>query len=244
MKKIIAVASGKGGTGKSTVSLGIGRELAEDGFKVLLIDCDSGMRGLDLLLGTSKSVVFDMADAVSGECEVENCVYSCGSHGNLFMVPAPDNAEDELSPAVFNSFIDAVKDVFDYIIVDSPAGLGLGLKSAVSCADTVLVVCNPEPTSIRGCLKVRRILSEYGAQDVRLVINKFEGKKFSGMGLYPDLDSIIDSTGIRLIAVIPEDNRMIASIQSGKPAEKSSIAKSALYRLAQRIQGENIPLDI
>lgn len=244
MNKIIAVASGKGGTGKSTVTTNLGRELARDGSRVLLIDCDSGMRGLDIMLGVEKNLVFDMADAVSGECEIEDCVYSCSGTGNLFLIPAPQNVDDELSPDVFRRFIEAVSDVFDYIVIDSPAGIGTGFRTAVSCADMALIVCNTEPVSIRGCEHVRRNLVESGVDNIRLVINKFNEKKFTGMGFYNDLDSVIDSAGIQLIGIIPEDNRMVAAIQTGRLAEKSSPAKNAFNRLARRIKGENVLLPL
>ncbi len=242
MNKIIAVASGKGGTGKSTISVGIGRELANAGNKVLIIDCDSGMRGVDIMLGVSRNLVFDMADVVSGECEIENSVYPCGCGGNLFMIPAPNDADDELSPNVFRRFLEAVADVFDYILIDSPAGVGSGLKTAVSIADMALVVCNPEPASLRGCNNVRRILLENGISNIRLIINKFSERSFIGMSFYPDLDAVIDETGIQLIGIVPEDLRMAASVQSGVLPEKSSLAKGAFERIAMRIRGEKVML--
>ncbi|MDD5923807.1 MAG: AAA family ATPase [Clostridia bacterium] len=244
MNKIIAVASGKGGTGKSTVSAGIGRELANGGSKVLLIDCDSGMRGLDIMLGVSRNLVFDMADAISGECEIENCVYSCGCDGNLFMIPAPHNVDDELSPDVFKRFIEAVEEVFDYIIIDSPAGIGMGFRTAVSCADLALIVCNAEPISLRGCEHVRQCLIDCGVSDIKLVINKFNGHNFVGMGFYPDLDFVIDYAKTQLIAIIPEDLRMVAAVQSGRSAEKGSPASAAFERLTRRIKGERVPLQL
>ncbi len=242
MNKIIAVVSGKGGTGKSTVTAGIGRELAGMGNKVLVIDCDSGMRGIDIMLGVSRNVVFDMADVVSGECEIENCVYSCGCDGNLFMIPAPGSIEDEFSPNVFRRFLEAVEDVFDYIIIDAPAGVGTGFKMAVSNADLALVVCNPEPVSLRGCSNVKKMVLESGVDNIRLIINKFSEKSFLGMGFYAHLDAVIDEAGIQLIGIVPEDLRMVVSVQSGMPPEKSSLSKAAFERIALRIKGENVEL--
>ncbi|MDE7389438.1 MAG: AAA family ATPase [Lachnospiraceae bacterium] len=241
MKEVIVVASGKGGTGKSTVTVGLGTALADEGYKVLLVDCDSGMRGLDIMLGITRSLVFDIADAVSGSCTVENTVYPCPNKKGLFLMPAPLNAYDEVAPQVLGQLVDGVADIFDYIIVDSPAGVGSGFEAAAYPATRALVVVNTEPTSLRGGQNVARKLTECGVSDIRLVINKFNRKTFEKMALYEDLDEVIDVTALQLIAVIPEDYALAAAIQSGKIGTASK-ASNALSRLAGRIQGRKEPL--
>lgn len=242
MKEIIVIASGKGGTGKSTIAVGLGSALADVGYKVLLIDCDSGMRGLDIMLGITQNLVFDIADAVSGSCTVENTVYPCPNKKGLFLMPAPLNAYDEIAPQVLGQLVDGVADIFDYVIIDSPAGVGSGFEAAAFPADRALVVVNTEPTSVRGGQNVAKKLGDCGISDIRLVINRFNRRTFEKMGLYEDLDEIIDTTALQLIAVIPEDYTLAAAIQSGRSSDGNGRAVKALSRLAGRIQGRKEPL--
>lgn len=242
MKDIIVIASGKGGTGKSTVTVGLGFVLANEGYKVLLIDCDSGMRGLDIMLGITQSLVFDIADAVSGSCTVENTVYPCPGKKGLFLMPAPLNAYDEIAPQVLGQLVEGVADIFDYVIIDSPAGVGSGFEAAAFPANRALVVVNTEPTSIRGGQYVSNKLHACGIDDIRLVVNRFNKSTFQKMGLYEDLDEIIDITALQLIGIIPEDYSLAAAIQSGKSGDLSCPAMKTLSRISARIQGRIEPL--
>ena len=244
MEDIIVIASGKGGTGKSTVSVGLGTALAKSGSRVLLIDCDSGMRGLDIMLGVEQNLVFDIADAVSGSCTVENTVYPCPDKKGLFLMPAPLNAYDEVAPQILGQLVDGVADIFDYVIIDSPAGVGSGFEAAAFPAKRALVVVNTEPTSIRGARTVAARLRECGVDNIRLVINRFNKNTFRKMGLYRDLDEVIDITALRLIGIVPEDHTLAAAIQSGKSGELNAPAMKALGNIAQRLQGRLVPLMI
>lgn len=242
MGKIISISSGKGGTGKSTVCVTLGMALVKRGHKVLLIDCDSGMRGLDIMMGISKSLVFDIADAVCGNCSPEQIIYPCNHIVGLSLIPAPQNAEDELSPSILKQFTDNVRNNYDYIIIDSPAGVGKGFDTAVSPADMCLVIANTEPTSLRGCVNVRKKLIEIGKDNIRLIINRFSRASFKELAFYPDLDCIIDESGIQLMGIITEDRQVIASIQKGLAYKKKCTALEAIDRIAARLDGENIPL--
>lgn len=244
MKDIIVIASGKGGTGKSTMAVGIGTALALSGCKVLLIDCDSGMRGLDIMLGITQNLVFDIADAVSGSCTVENTVYPCPGKKGLFLMPAPLNAYDEIAPQVLGQLVAGVADIFDYVLIDSPAGVGSGFDAAAFPANKALVVVNTEPTSIRGGQNVAGKLRSLGIDDVRLIINRFNKRTFQKMGLYQDLDEIIDITALQLIGIVPEDYSLAAAIQSGKNSDDSCPAMRCMTKIAHRLQGYIEPLSI
>ncbi len=244
MKDIIVIASGKGGTGKSTVAVGLGTALSAQGCRVLLIDCDSGMRGLDIMLGITQNLVFDIADAVSGSCTVENTVYPCPDKPGLFLMPAPLNAYDEVAPQILGQLVHGVEDIFDYVIIDSPAGVGSGFEAAAYPARRALAVINTEPTSIRGGQTVSAKLRACGIDDIRLVINRFNKNTFRKMALYKDLDEIIDITALQLIGIIPEDYSLAAYIQSGKSGKLNSPAMKALCNIAQRVEGQSVPLMI
>lgn len=244
MSKVIVVTSGKGGTGKSTVAASLGVAFANRNRRVLLIDCDSGMRGLDIMLGVSKSLVFDIADVVSGGCKTEHIIYPCSHTQGLYLVPAPQRAEDELSPQVLEQFIESVKNQYDIIIIDSPAGVGKGFETAVYPAQICLVVANAEPTSVRGCVNVRKRLLELDKDEIRLVINRLSKRNFFKLNFYADLDEIINETQLRLIGVVPESAQVVAAIQKGVACTDDSKALTAFSRIAGRIEGERLPLAV
>ncbi|MBQ9743412.1 MAG: AAA family ATPase [Ruminococcus sp.] len=242
MSKVIVLASGKGGTGKSTVSVGLAVALVKLNKKVLLIDCDSGMRGVDLMLGVEKELIYDVSDAVGGGCDKSAAIYVTQNIFGLYMMPAALSADDEVSPSVLRQLIAEIKDDYDYILIDSPAGTGSGFEAAAAGADSALIVINPEPTSVRGCLNIRHKLSEMGIEDARLVINRFCPDRFRGMGLYKDLDQLIDISCTQLIAVVPEDVQIAAIAQRGETGQKTVPSMVAFRNLAARLEGENPPL--
>lgn len=242
MNNVIVVASGKGGTGKSTVCICLSVALEKQGKKVLLIDCDCGMRGLDIMLDMEQDILFDASDAVCGNCSFEEAIYKSKNNENLYLMAAPFDAENELSPTVFKQLVESVKDKFDYVIIDSPAGIGSGFVTAATPADRALVVCNAEPTSVRGAVKVRQRLEAIGVKGIRLVINRFERKVFTQLGFYKDLDDVIDATEIQLIALVPFDVRISVIMQRGVAGLNWSAATNVFDCLARRLCGENVPL--
>lgn len=242
MDNVIVVASGKGGTGKSTVCICLSVALVKQGKKVLIIDCDCGMRGLDIMLDMEQDIVFDASDAVCGNCTFEEAIYKSKNNENLYLMSAPFDAENELSPMVFKQLVEAVKDGYDFVIIDSPAGVGSGFITAATPASRSLVVANAEPTSVRGAVKVRRRLENLGITDIRLIINRFDRKVFSKLDFYNDLDEVIDSAGTQLIALVPFDIRISVIMQRGIAGINWSASSSVFDCLAQRIQGQRVPL--
>ena len=244
MNNVIVVASGKGGTGKSTVCICLSVALLRQGRRVLLIDCDCGMRGLDIMLDIEQDILFDASDAVCGNCAFSEAIYKSKNNDNLFLMAAPFDAENELSPAVFRQLVNAVKGSYDYVIVDSPAGIGSGFLTAAAPADSALIVTNAEPTSVRGAVKVRKKLEALNMRDIRLVINRFDKRVFRKMGFYPDLDAVIDASQTQLIGIVPFDINISVVMQRGAAGVESGAAFQSFYSLARRIQGERVPLGL
>ena len=244
MNNVIVVASGKGGTGKSTVCICLSVALVKQGKKVLLIDCDCGMRGLDIMLDIEQEILFDASDAVCGNCSFGEAVYKSKHNENLYLMAAPFDAENELSPSVFTQLVDAVKDNFDYVIIDSPAGIGSGFVTAAAPADRALVVANAEPTSVRGAVKVRNKLDTLGVTQNRLVINRFDKKLFKKLGFYTDLDAVIDAAQTQLIAIVPFDLNISVVMQRGAAGIDFGKHFSAFDRLSSRLQGILVPLEL
>ncbi len=244
MSQVIVVTSGKGGTGKTTVSTSLALALTRKNYKVLVIDCDSGMRGSDMMLGVTQKLVYDLSDVISGTCALGDALYECDGAKGLFTIAAPVLAEDEVSPRIMKQFISENKNNYDYVIVDAPAGIGTGFESAAIAADRALVVVNTEPISVRASVNIAKKLNEMGITDARLVINRFDKERFLSTGLYEDLDEVIDTVGLRLIAVVPEDYRIAALSQRGALATNWSSSTVIFDALTQRLKGNDVPLVI
>lgn len=242
MCQVIVIASGKGGTGKTTVCAGLAVALAKDKKKVLIMDCDSGMRGMDMVLGIADKLVYDISDVISGGCELSDALYRVDGDLELYCVAAPLNADDEVSPSLIAEFVEKVRDDYDYILIDSPAGTGSGFIAAASSADRALVVVNTEPISMRGCRNIAARLDGLGISDRRLVINRFDRERFFKMDLYEDLDAVIDEAGMRLIALIPEDVRVIALSQRGALTDNWSRTGVIFDTMVKRIYGTDVPV--
>lgn len=241
MGVITVIASGKGGVGKSTVAAGLGLALADRKRRVLLIDCDAGLGSLDLMLGVAEQKAFDLSDVVSGRVEPAGAVYACPFAQGLFLLPAPVSQEDVVSPGIMKQLVQAFARYYDHILIDCPAGVGSGFRSAAAAAQRALVVANPDPVCLRNSNKTRILLEQLGISQQRLVINRFSGRNFRLQGYFPDLDSVIDRAGVRLIAVVPEDPLLAAAAKSAQAPQKSPGAL-ALARLAARLEGEQVPL--
>ena len=242
MDNVIVVASGKGGTGKSTVCICLSVALVKKGKRVLLIDCDCGMRGLDIMLDIEQDILFDASDAVCVNCTFAEAIYGSRHNKNLFLMAAPFDAENELSPSVFKQLVDSVKTAFDYVIIDSPAGISSGFVTAAAPADRALIVTNAEPTGVRGGLKVRKKLEALGIKNLRLVINRFDRKMFKKLGFYEDLDAVIDAAQTQLIALVPFSIEISVIMQRGAAGLENSSALAVFDRLADRLEGKRVPL--
>lgn len=245
MGLVTVITSGKGGAGKSTVSVGLGCTLAKNGKRVLLIDGDAGLRSLDAMLGVDKELVFDISDIVNGNCEPIKAIYSCEEYtglNNLFLLPAPALEKHTIHPDLMKQLVPILSRYYDHVIIDCPAGIGKGFISAVAAADRALVISTPDPICIRDSDKVRQLLEERGIRQQRLVINRFSFESFRKMQHYQDIDTIIDETGIRLIAVLPDDIHLQTNPAKAVVNHSHSPGTMALQRLAARLEGESVPL--
>ncbi len=244
MGKISAIVSGKGGVGKSTITVGLGYSLAQKNKRILLLDCDAGLRTIDRLTSVDSNLVYDVSDVVKGNCSIQKAIYPVRSQENLFVMPAPANSDDMLSVSQMKRLISILRNHFDVILLDAPAGIDKGFRVALSIATNALVVCTPDPVCIRSTLKVHSLLSENGVINQKLIINRFSDVLFNKINIYEDLDRVIDETSIPLIGVIPEDGSLAACFLRGQKAPENSIAQGALHRIAARIEGESIPIPL
>ena len=243
MNNVFVVTSGKGGAGKSTVTAFLGMELCKLGKKVLLIDMDEGLRSLDLMLDVSSHTLFDVSDIIKGNCNVNQAIIPVKQCANLYLLPAPVTVNSLNSPKGMRILCDKLSDYFDFILIDSPAGVGKGFVNAVSGADNALVVVNPDVVSVRDGAYVARLLREKDIKNIRLIINKIDIDLIK-KGVFYNIDEVIDATTLQLIAAIPYDIDLLKRFEINTNLLYDSPALEAFSRLAKRMLKENIPLGI
>jgi len=237
---IIAVSSGKGGTGKSTVTAGLGAALCRQGRRVLLIDMDEGLRCLDLLLGVSDSSVFDVGDILNGNCNAAQAVLKVPHCAGLYVLTAPIKLGTIDNVEAMKFLCEKFSEIFDFVIIDSPAGIDRGFCIATSAAENALIVATPDPICMRDAALIDKLLEKNGVSKRRLVLNKINVKAMID-GILPNIDEMIDGTGIQLIAVVPTDPSVVLAGAAGKTIENSNAA-DAFTRLASRILNIHVPL--
>ena len=236
--KVYTAVSGKGGAGKSTVVCGLGAALAERGLKTLLIDADEGLRCLDLMLGVTDKLLFDMSDVVEGRCSAEQAVLPIESQKGLYLLCAP-HAYGTVG-AKMSELVERLRSDYDCILIDSTAGVGDGFSAAVAAADAAIAVVGCDPVSIRDARGVCELLDSVGMKSRRMIINRFDYKAVRN-SLAPQIDRMIDDTALRLIGIVPYDSALITSSIKGKPIRKGKAYK-AFSRIAARLCAKNVRL--
>ena len=249
MTKTIIVTSGKGGTGKTSLCAGVGAALSELGYRVLLIDADAGMRSLDLTLGIQESAMFDFFDVCLGRIDIKDASVTPDGLPNLSVLSAPAFSvssglpEDSLEKVVEKA---RKSGLYDYIFLDSPAGLGSGFRMAASCADAAIVVSGSDRVSLRCAERTSLALSQHDVTDVFLVVNRVRRKLLSSEGAL-NIDDAMDLSGLPLLGYVPDDDAVYKSLLMCKPVlvaakEKKYSAVRAYKNIAKRITGETVKL--
>jgi len=238
--EIICIASGKGGTGKTSLSAGLSCSLAKMGKSVLVVDMDIGLRNLDLVLGITEHALFDFTDVLLSRATLQDAATPHPEIEGLHFLAAPLGIpEEEIIEEAFLTFAKEAKQLYDVCILDCPAGIGDGFRQAACAADRAIVVATPDQTSLRDAQMTRFALMEQGVEDVRLVVNRIS----RGVHAMP-IDEIIDRTGIGLLGAVPEDKAVIASANRGELVVKKprSLAARAYHNIAERLLGVGVPL--
>ena len=233
MGEIIAVVSGKGGTGKTTFTSNIGFALASLGKKVLCLDCDITLRNLDLALGLSDSALMDFSDVMGGRCTLEEAVVRHPKYPSLFLLAAPLVFDGfRVDPAQVRALMGQIKESYDFCLVDAPAGLGQGFRMATQEADHVVVVTTTDVTALRDAQRTDK---------VHLVVNRVAKKLMRQ--LHTTIDDAMDAAGLPLLGVVPEDPDIPRCLNQGVPLRDDNFyAARAYYNIAKRIAGGKAPL--
>lgn len=242
MGELIAIVSGKGGTGKTTLCAGIAEALAQDGEKVLCIDCDVGLRNLDIALGISSLGALSFTEASQYGLE-KATVHP--DFPQLSFLTAPMNCiTDAIDPDGFGQLLQQAREQFAYVLLDAPAGVEAGFRLAARYADRVVVVTGADPASVRDAGRAGQLLRRMGKENIRMVVNRIQPKMIRAMKL--TVDDIMDRAGLPLLGIVPEDGEVVLAAAWETPLLKHTKkgAAAACRRIAKRIQGRRVPVSL
>ena len=245
MGELIAVASGKGGTGKTSVTAGISTALAAASNRVLCIDCDVGLRNLDISLGLSDHCPLSFLDVCGGSYPLSQATVH-PQFPTLHFLTAPMNCPPErIDPERFGVFLTAARSCYDFIFLDAPAGVEAGFKLAAAFADRCILVTGPGPAALRDAARTAQVLELMGKTNVRLVVNRIQKKLFRAMDT--TIDDMMDTAGLPLLGIIPEDPNVTLAATFNQPLlcyKPRTAAAKACIRISKRIQGLPEPIRV
>lgn len=245
MGEVIVITSGKGGVGKTTTTANLGTALALMERRVVLLDADIGLRNLDVVMGLENRIVYDLVDVTSGVCRIKQALIKDKRFNEtLFLLPAAQTKDKTaVSPEQMKALTAELKNEFDYVLVDCPAGIEQGFRNAIAGADRAIVVTTPEVSAVRDADRIIGLLEAGDMPQIELLINRIRPNMVK-RGDMMDIDDIIDILAIDLIGVVPEDDKIVVSTNRGEPTvlDVGSRAGQAFRNIARRITGEQVPL--
>lgn len=241
MGRAIVITSGKGGVGKTTTTANLGAALAQRGKSVVLVDADIGLRNLDVVLGLENRIVFHVVDVISGKCTAQKALIKDRRVDNLHLLPSSQTDEkDCIESDQMRALVGELKQSFDFVIIDCPAGIERGFRNAIAGADEAIVVATPEVSSIRDADRVAGLLA---AEDIpaRLVVNRISAAMVK-RGDMLSQDDVIDILALELLGAVPMDDAIVASTNRGTPAvlEGKTPASRAYDRIARKLTGDAV----
>ena len=233
MSEVIVITSGKGGVGKTTTVANIGTGLAAIGKRVAVVDTDIGLRNLDVVMGLENRIVYNLVDVINGSCRLKQALIRDRRHSELYLLPSAQTKDKTaVSPEQMIKLTDDLREEFDYVLLDCPAGIEQGFKNAVAGADRALVVTTPEVSAIRDADRIIGLLESDGLRDIRLIINR----------LRPEMIARGDMMSVEVIGAILDDEQIVISTNQGEPLSgKNSQAEEEYRNICRRLMGEDVP---
>ena len=243
MSEAIVITSGKGGVGKTTTTANIGTGLAMMGKKVVVVDTDIGLRNLDVVLGLENRIVYNLVDVINGSCRLRQALIKDKRHPNLFLLPSAQTKDKTaVSPEQMIKLTEDLKEEFDYILLDCPAGIEQGFKNAIAGADRALVVTTPEVSAIRDADRIIGLLEANEIKQIDLIVNRLR-MDMVNRGDMMSIDDVVEILAINLIGAVPDDENIVISTNKGEPLVGSdSLSGKAYMNICRRVLGEEIPL--
>jgi septum site-determining protein MinD len=240
MSECIVVTSGKGGVGKTTTTANLGVALARSGSKVAVIDADIGLRNLDVILGLENRIVYDLVHVIEGECRLKQALIRDKRVEGLFLLPAAQTRDkNAVNPEQMRELVKQLKEEFDYVLVDCPAGIEQGFKNAVAGADRAIIVTTPEVSAIRDADRIIGMVEAAELPEPQLIINRFRSRMVAN-GDMMNKDDILEILAIPLLGIVPDHEEIIVSANRGLPVsfDDQSLVGEAFRRISRKIKGE------
>ncbi len=243
--RVITITSGKGGVGKTTTTANLGTALAMQGKKVAVVDGDIGLRNLDAILGLENRIVYDLVDVVEGQCRLRQALIKDKRLPEMYLLPAAQTRDKNAVNSVqMEQLCQQLRQEFDFVVIDSPAGIEQGFRNAIVGADEIVIVANPEMASVRDADRIIGLVEAAGKPEPRLILNRLRAEMVR-RGDMMDVADVLEVLSIDLLGVVPEDEAIIVATNKGEPAvyDKRSRAGQSFLNAALRILGEEIPLE-
>lgn len=245
MAKTIVITSGKGGVGKTTSTANIGTALALQGKKVCLIDMDIGLRNLDVVLGLENRIIYDVIDVIEGRAKIHQALIKDKRFDDLlFLLPAAQHADkNSVKPEDVEAIVAELDEFYDYILVDSPAGIERGFENSIAAADAAIIITTPEISAIRDADRIVGILEQRDIEEPKLVINRIR-REMIDSGDIMDVDEITRHLSLELLGIIYDDDEVVRTSNKGNPIvlDPDHISSKGYRNIAQRILGNSVPL--
>ena len=244
MGKVILIASGKGGTGKTTAAANISAAISAADKLTLVVDMDIGLRNLDIAFGLESSVVYDICDVIEERCTLDEALIKDGRHDNLYILSAPQTrGASDFDRSSFSALWQRLKDRFDYCIIDAPAGADGGFEYSLDCVDTAVIVSAPEVSALRDADRIISVIEDNGIEDIRLVLNRIR-PDLMHKGVMMNADDCVDMLQIPVLGIVPEDDELKIAALKGELAVSynASRAGEAFTNIAKRIMGYEVPV--
>jgi septum site-determining protein MinD len=243
MSEVIVVTSGKGGVGKTTSTANIGAGLARMNKKVVLVDTDIGLRNLDVVMGLENRIIYNLVDVVEGNCRIKQALIRDKHYSNLYLLPSAQTRDKSaVTPEQMIKLVDGLSQIFDYIVLDCPAGIEQGFRNAIAAAQRAIVVTTPEVSAIRDADRIIGLLEAGGIKKIDLVINRIRIDMVK-RGQMMSAEDVLDILAVNLIGAIPDEESVVIAANHGEPVIGSdTLAGQAYLNIARRILGETVPL--
>ncbi len=241
--RVITITSGKGGVGKTTATANLGVALAQRGMRVAVVDADIGLRNLDVVMGLENRIVYDLVDAVEGHCRLQQALIRDKRLSELYLLPAAQTRDKSaVSEAQMHDLCSELREMTDFVLIDSPAGIEQGYRNAVSPADEVIIITTPEVSAVRDADRIIGLVEAEEKGPARLIINRLKPALVQ-RGDMLDTSDVLDILAIELVGVVPEDEQIIVSTNQGRPVAllNGSQAGLAFRHIAGRLLGDDIP---
>lgn len=242
MSEVIVITSGKGGVGKTTTTANVGTGLAKLDKKVVLIDTDIGLRNLDVVMGLENRIVYNLVDVVEGNCRLKQALIKDKRYPNLYLLPSAQTRDKSaVTPEQMKKLTEELREEYDYILLDCPAGIEQGFKNAIAGADRALVVTTPEVSAIRDADRIIGLLEANEMRKSDLIINRIRMDMVK-RGDMMSIADVVDILAVNIIGAIPDDENIVISTNQGEPLVGSNtMAGQAYMNICHRILGEEVP---